>query len=117
MKKINDDKINKMPIALFNGTVATTNGIYQISNITIEEAKALIQEHSYISAIGHEATAQAMSDLLGVGVEMNRIQFFQEVGQKAIVLKLNVRPPEGVILTREEIEKVGYSFKLMERLQ
>lgn len=107
----------KLPIALFNGTVATTNGLYKISDITMEEAKKLIEEYGFVSAIGHEATAEVMSELFGVVIEMNRIQFLQEIHQKAVVLKLNVRPPEGTVLNREEIEKIGYTFKLMERLQ
>jgi hypothetical protein len=48
---------------------------------------------------------------------MNRIQFEQSVGQKAIVFKLNQRPPEGSILEREEIERIGYGLKLMERVE
>ncbi|KJF27663.1 hypothetical protein TZ02_07175 [Clostridium aceticum] len=106
----------KLPIALFNGTVATTNGLYKVSDISIDEAKALIKEYGHISAIGHEATAELMSEILGVKIEMNRIQFQQQVGQKAVILKLNIRPAEGIILTREEVEEVGYTFKLMERL-
>ena len=48
---------------------------------------------------------------------MNRIQFHQEIGQIAVVFKLNERPPEGVLLNREELERVGYSLKIMERLE
>ncbi|SET09579.1 protein of unknown function [Natronincola peptidivorans] len=117
MSTNNGAKSKKQPVALFNGTVVTTNGVYRISDITIDEAKELIKEYGYISAIGHEATAEAMSDLLEVSVTMNRIQFYQGIGQKAIVLKLNIRPAEGAILNRPEIESIGYSLKLMERLE
>lgn len=118
MNEIKDSqKDKKLPVALFNGTVATTNGLYKITDITIEEARKLIKEYGFVSAIGHEATAEVMSQLFGVTIEMNRIQFYQEVRQKAVVLKLNLRPPEGAVLNREEIEKVGYSFKLMERIE
>jgi hypothetical protein len=48
---------------------------------------------------------------------MKRIQFKQEIGHKAIVFKLNQRPPEVSVLSREEIEEIGYSLKLMERLE
>ena len=54
-----------------------------------------------------------MSDLLGINAEMNRIQFHQQVGQFAIAFKLNIRPKEGDVLTRNEIERIGYSLKLM----
>ena len=106
-----------MKIVIFNGTVATTNGIYKVSDIDIKKAKELLWENEFISAIGHEATAQAISDTFNIKIKMNRINFKQEVGQKAIVFKLNRRPPEGIILSRDEIEEIGYSFKLMERLE
>lgn len=105
-----------MKVGLFNGTVATTNGIYKISDIDKHRARKIIMREGFVSAIGHKSTAQALSDLISVDIPMNRINFKQEVGQKAIVIKLNKRPPEGIILNREEIEKIGYSLKLMERL-
>lgn len=57
-----------------------------------------------------------MSALLGIHVPMNRIEFKQEVGQNALVFKLRGRPPEGKILTIEEITEIGYDFQLMTRI-
>ena len=108
---------NNLPIALFNGTVCTTNGIYSVKDIDIETAKALIVKNGFVSAIGHDATAEIMSNILEQDIPMNRIQFHQKVGQKAVVFKLNERPPEGQILTREEVERVGFSLKIMERIE
>lgn len=107
----------RLPIALFNGTVATTNGLYSIEDIDLKTAKKYVKENGFISAIGHEATAEIMSEILGQDISMNRIQFHQKVGQIAIVFKLNERPEEGKILSRHEVEKVGYSLKKMERLE
>ncbi|SCY90664.1 YddF family protein [Alkaliphilus peptidifermentans] len=107
----------KFPVALFNGAVVTTNGLYLVKDIGVNEAKSYIKDNGYISAIGHEATAEIMSELFKIHIPMNRIQFYQEVGQLAIVFKLNNRPPEGAILNRGEIEDIGYSLKLMERLE
>ncbi|MTI66753.1 MAG: DUF1874 domain-containing protein [Firmicutes bacterium] len=106
-----------MKVGIFNGTVATTNGVYKISDIDIKEAKKLLLKNGFISAIGHKSTAEAISDAFEMDIPMNRINFKQKVSQKAVVFKLNKRPPEGSILSREEIEKIGYSFKLMERLK
>lgn len=106
-----------MKVGIFNGTVATTNGVYRISDIDIDEARKLISENGFISAIGHESTAEAISEVLKIDIPMSRINFEQQVGQKAVVFKLNKRPPEGSILCRKEIEEIGYSFKLMERLE
>lgn len=110
-------KCDKLPVGLFNGTVATTNGLYRIEDIDINSAKRYILQNGFVSAIGHEATAEIMSEVLGFNIKMNRIQFHQEVGQIAIVFKLNERPPEGEVLNREEIERIGYSFKLMKRYE
>jgi len=108
---------SSLPVALFNGTVATTNGLYKISDIDVCSAKRLVEENVHISAIGHEATAEIMSDLFGMEISFNRIQFKQEVNQKAIVFKLNERPIEGAVLSKGEVEKIGYTLKLMERLE
>ncbi len=37
----------------------------------------------------------------------------QEENQVALVFKLKGRPTEGAILNKEEIEKIGYEFKIM----
>ena len=110
-------KDKKLPVALFNGTVATTNGVYSIKDTDISTAKKHIKENGFISAIGHDATAEILSRILEADIPMNRIQFHQEVGQLAIAFKLNVRPPEGDILNIDEIEEIGYNLKIMERLE
>lgn len=107
----------KLPVVLFNGVVATTNGIYEIDDLDVETAIELIKEKGFVSAIGHEATAQIMSEILGINIPMNRIQFKQEVGQDAIVLQLNVRPEEGKILTIDEMKLIGFGLKIMKRLK
>ncbi|MBM7614481.1 YddF family protein [Alkaliphilus hydrothermalis] len=106
-----------LPIVLFNGTIATTNGIYSIQDINVESAKKLMAEKGVISAIGHKATAEILTDILEQPIPMNRIEFHQQVGQIAIVLKLNIRPEEGVILSKEEVDKIGYCLKIMVRLE
>ncbi|GAB6087035.1 YddF family protein [Alkaliphilus crotonatoxidans] len=105
-----------LPVALFNGTVATTNGLYSIEDISVSEARALIKKYGFVSALGHEATAIIMARLLEEPITMNRIQFTQQVGQMAIAFKLNQRPDEGIILNQKEIEEIGFSLKLMKRL-
>ena len=104
-----------MNIAILNTTIATTDGLYRISPITLEVAKELVSKSPILSAIGHQSTADILTELLGVNIPMNRINFAQEVNQSAIVFKLKGRAPEGVILTKEQIEEIGYEFKLMTR--
>lgn len=107
-----------MKIALLNTSIITAPGNYSLKDISLEQAIEIIQKNknNLDSAIGHESTAQIMSQLLKTTVEVNRQMFAQQVGQEAIVFKLNGRPPEGKILTVQEIEQIGYKFQLLTRL-
>lgn len=107
----------QMPVVIFNGPICTTNGLYQVSDLTGAEARELIAKYGFVSAVGHVASARVLSSILRVEVPMNRIQYSQGVGQKAIALKLNLRPPEGKVLNAEQMFKVGFVLKLLERLE
>lgn len=102
-------------LALLNTSIVTNTGVFNLESISLEEAKSLIQKNknNLDSAIGHESTAKIMSELLGVEIPMNRQQFAQQNGQQAIVFKLKGRPQEGKILSKEEIEAIGYEFQLL----
>jgi hypothetical protein len=103
-------------IGILNTPILTGEGTYKLSNISLEQAQKLINENEFISYIGHQATAEIISILLGTEVPMNRGQFKQEVGQKAIIFKLNSRLQEGQVLTTmQEIEEIGYTFQLLEK--
>ncbi len=104
-------------LALLNTAILTTEGLYKISDISLSDARLIVWENSdnLDSAIGHESTAKIMSELLDIEIPMNRQNFQQMSGQKAIVFKLNGRPEEGKILSKEDIEEIGYKFQLLER--
>lgn len=104
-----------MKLALLNTSILTTAGHYTLEDITLDYAKELVKTHELDSAIGHMSTAEIMSTLLETDVPVNRQMFKQEVGQLALVFKLNGRPEEGKILTAEEIERIGYKFQLLVR--
>jgi len=46
---------------------------------------------------------------------VNIIQYEQKTGDTAIVFKLRSKTLEGKILTREEIEEIGYEFYFLEK--
>ena len=104
-----------MKLALLNTSILTTAGHCTLEDITLDHAKELVKTHELDSAIGHASTAEIMSTLLETDVPVNRQMFKQEVGQQALVFKLNGRPEEGKILTAEEIEQIGYKFQLLVR--
>jgi Domain of unknown function (DUF1874) len=100
-----------MPITLLNAPVLTTNGTFTMTEITTIQAKHLLMQHGFVSAIGHEHTAQLLGKLLDIDCPMNRVQYQQEKNQIAIVFRLNRRLNEGQILESiEQLEDVGYSF-------
>ena len=107
-----------MELVILNTSILTSEGTFNLKNISLEEARDIIKENkeNFISAIGHQSTAEILTTLLGVNIEMNRINFVQEKGQKALVFKLLARAEEGRILTIEEIEEIGYKFQLLEKL-
>ncbi len=76
----------KYPIAIFNGPIATTCGTFVLSDIALEKAKKLLLENDFISAIGHEATAEILSRILKQNIKLNRIQYHQKIGQKSSFL-------------------------------
>lgn len=106
-----------MKLGILNTSILTTEGTYRLKKITLDEARKLVTRNELDSSVGHQSTADIMTSLLGVEIPVNRQVFNQEVGQQALVFKLNGRPEEGRILSRVEIEAIGYKFQLLERME
>lgn len=107
-------------IFLFNTSIAPTPGLrYDLRTCTAADARLLLKgadlmRTPIVSAIGHEATAQAMSSLLGRKVEVNRIPAQMVEGDSAIILKVKGRLEEGRILSLEDLELQGYDLMILE---
>jgi len=81
--------------------------------ISIEESKEMLEKEQFVSAVGHEATAKLLTNVLGVEVPYNRIQITLQPGDKVIAFLLKKRLEEGkVIKTVEELEQIGYTLWL-----
>lgn len=105
----------KHKVVLLNTSILTSYGNYQYIKVRVEDVREMVGLLPVISAIGHESTAEIMSSLLGIKVPVNRIQYKQVFNDLAIVFKLNGRPPEGKILTKKEIEKIGHEWGYLEK--
>ena len=108
-------------LTLLNTSILTVYGTYVFEPLTLDEAKALIVEFQKTnrkiqSVIGHQTTADLLTSLLNYRVAVNRMEFKQTVDDVALVFKLCGRTPEGRVLSREELEAVGYEFGLLTRL-
>jgi len=81
-----------------------------IREISLDELKQELS-HGFISAIGHEATAQFLTKLLGIPVQTNRAQItLSSVDDIIYVFQLLARLPEGKVLTEEEIKNIKFKI-------
>ena len=102
-------------IVLMNCSILTGgDGQYTAKTISLDKAREMVASSTVVSAIGHESTAQIISELLGINCPVNRIKYEQQPGEVALVFQLKGRPPEGKILAREEIEAIGYEWRTIE---
>jgi hypothetical protein len=113
--------MNETKLTLLNACILTRFGTYTYKPLTLEEARALVsefqqEEKPIQSAIGHQSTAELLTTLLEFPVAANRMEFQQMLDDAALIFKLNGRPPEGKVLSREELEEIGYEFGLLSRL-
>lgn len=102
-------------VILLNTSILTAYGSYQYKPLTLLDVKLYLIDKYVQSAIGHQSTAEILTKLLEIPVYCNRINFNQQVGDTAIVFKLKSRVPEGVILSREQVEEIGYEFGILHR--
>ncbi|MBX0310436.1 MAG: DUF1874 domain-containing protein [Sulfurihydrogenibium sp.] len=85
-----------------------------VREMTLQEAKSFLKTYGFVSAIGHFSTAELLTSLLEMNVEMNRIQVKLEPSDVVIVFQLQTRLSEGQVLSREELEKLQYKFYKVE---
>ena len=113
--------MNETTLTLLNSSVLTSYGTFTYQPLSLDGAKALVQEFRQTgkaiqSAIGHQPTAEFLSVLLDFQVVTNRIEFKQTLDDIALIFKLKQWLPDRLILSREEMEAVGYEFGIMRRL-
>lgn len=117
------DRSHKIKKLVFlNASILTTYGDFRFEKLTLNQAKDLVREFAddetkqIVSAIGHAATAEILTELLEFEVKNNRIEFFQTAEDAVLVFKLKRRAPEGAVLNRAEIEEIGYEFGLLTKI-
>jgi len=88
---------------ILNTPVLTNWGIFEFKKVDLDEARRFVEDEDFISAVGHDATAKLLSDLLGVDVPTNRVAIKMDEGDEALITKLLDRLPEGKVLSHSEI--------------
>jgi len=108
-------------VYLLNAPVVTDFGIYVFAPLDLACAReiAVTADHRgvFVSAIGHEPTAQLISELLDLEIKAQRIEITQQPNEIAIVFRLKSRIREGHLLSIEEIGEIGYDFGLLKKIE
>ena len=106
-------------LALLNAPVFTTDGTFELWTVDMEEAAAFLRSAlaagGITSYIGDAGTAAVMQTLLNIEVPVSGAEFRQRIGQFALVFSLNAQQAEGVVLSRADIDRIGYTLKILER--
>jgi len=99
----------------FSLQMLETDAVIRFKKVPIETVKQLLTNNNYISAIGHEATAKYLSELLSIPISTNRISIKLKPGTILIVFQLKGGRISGE-LTYELIKNMPYEFWLVEVL-
>ncbi len=106
-----------MTLYVINTPILTDYGIWSFTGpLSVSEAQNLLSA-PFVSAIGHEASAAVLSQLLHREIPVNRIQIQMQRGDRALILRLLKRLPEGKILDETELKALDFEFGLLERLK
>lgn len=109
-------KINiatSVKLYIVNSPIIDGAGMYDYQIIDKEQAKTFIKDRSFISAIGHESTAEVLSAILGTKVEHNRIQIQLNKGDQCLVFRIKERIEEGRVYSRDDIEKMNTELGIL----
>ena len=89
--------------------------IIESRKVTLDEARQWIQQGDFVSAVGHESTAQLLSELLGAEIKQNRIFVDMKPEDEALAVQFLIRLPEGAVLSKDELEELYEQGKIVFR--
>jgi Domain of unknown function (DUF1874). len=104
-----------MTVYIFNSLILPISPQYRkaiavIQRISADEAKELLKNNTFVSVVGHEATAQLLTQLLGVNIPTNRIAVQLQKGDTGLHFVLKQRLPEGKVLSYDELKALQYEL-------
>jgi hypothetical protein len=73
---------------LLNSAVITSPGTYNYRHITLEEARVWLDKGGWESTIGYPETAEALQNITGIPIPVNRNTITMQDGDEALVFRL-----------------------------
>jgi len=102
-------------VYLINSPILTAYGEWCFEGpLTVERAKTFIAD-GFTSAIGHEASAAFLSQLLGIDVATNRIAIEMQPGDAALVSRIKTRLSEAKVITTDEMAEIPFELGWLKR--
>jgi hypothetical protein len=105
-----------MTVYLLNTPILTDWGMYIFTPLSLSQVIWRLGIYHFVSAIGHEGTANLLSRLTDVSIPVNRVPIKMTVGDMAIVFRLLTRLPEGKVLSEEELKQLPYEFGMLRKV-
>ena len=78
---------------ILNAAVIPNPGTYEYEIITLEQAKEWLAQGEYTSAVKYKETADVITALTDYPIPVSAAMVRMEVGDEALVFKLNTRIP------------------------
>lgn len=102
-----------MKTYIINSPILTTYGLWIFEGpLTNLEAKSIVQD-GFISGVGHSASAAFLSKHLNIRIPVNRINIEMAPGDRALILRLLNRLPEGKLLNESELNTTPFELGLL----
>ena len=105
-----------MKTYILNTPILTQYGLWEFEGpLTVEQAQTLVMD-GFISAVGHQATAETLTQILGIEIPTHRIEVNLLKGDRALIFRLRQRLPEGKVLNSAELKNTQFELSLLTRI-